>query len=57
MIYKLAVQGIDIIQVEANNEREAERIFWDEELNTLHSSDILEVVGINQNFKQHTDLN
>ena len=57
MKYKIAYTGDSVVEVEANTAEEAEEKFFEEGLNDLYNSEILEVVPAGEAFENYTDLN
>lgn len=57
MIFKIAYQGIQVVEVRAQSSKLAEQKFWDAELNDLYNSEIIEIVRQDKPFENYTDLN
>ena len=55
--YKIATTGYDIIEVEADTPEQAEDVLWDNDLNHLVNTEIVEVVEADKEFEMYTDLN
>ena len=57
MKYKIAYEGIQIVEIEGHSKQDAINNFWEEGLNDLYNSEILEVALADNPFKHYTDLN
>lgn len=57
MMYKIAYEGYNVVEVEADTIEQAEEAFWERGLNDLYNAEIREIVPVGQPFKDYTDLN
>jgi len=58
--FKVAVEGYMVLEVEANSIEEAENNFYDSpahENSEMFSTEIREIVPVDEDFKNYTDLN
>lgn len=55
--FKIAYEGYQVVEVQADTAEEAEAKFWDEGLNDLYNANICEIVPSYEAFEAYTDLN
>lgn len=55
--YKVAYEGLNIVEIEANSAEEAEDKFFEDGHNDLYNAQIVETVEADQPFEMYTDLN
>jgi len=58
--FKLAIQGTRVVEIEANSIDDVYNDFWESEAHEnsdMFNTEILEVVNVNEDFNQNSDLN